>query len=307
MYIAMNEVRLTNREVVDVIPVNLRKYMCNIDLCGAEEIRLITGKPFTVRFPDGVYYLSKNAVFSDNPVNAVIINDMHMEELIERITKSSLYSVKDEICSGYVTISGGHRVGIAGTAVIDNGNIEFIKNISAVNIRIANEVIGAADAITERITSGGVKSTLIISPPCAGKTTMLRDITRSLSYMGYSVAVADERCEIAAMYEGKSSFDLGNMTAVLDNCPKPEAMLMLLRSMSPEVIVTDEIGTMRDAEAIRSIMNSGVAVIASIHGRDIKQLIKRKTLKNLIPMFDAVVTLSRRNGAGTIEEIYENA
>ena len=156
------------------------------------------------------------------------------------------------------------------------------------------------------MSDGIVNSTLIISPPCTGKTTMLRDIARQLSYLGYAVAIADERCEIAAMYEGKSAFDLGNLTTVLDSCPKDRAMMMLLRSMAPDVIITDEIGTERDIEAIRTIINSGVGVIATVHGRDIKQIMRRKALSELAVMFDRVVILSRRCGIGTIEEIVKN-
>lgn len=306
MYIATNEACLGSRAVINVLPREVGKYMCNTDLDSAEEIRLISGRPISVRFPDGVYYLSRNAVLSDSCKNAIIVNEGHMRELMERMTKSSVYSVKEEMKNGYITLDGGHRAGIAGTAVTENGMVDFIKNISAVNIRIAREVKGAADLIIDRICSGVIKSTLIISPPCAGKTTMLRDIARSLSQRGHSVAIADERCELAAMHNGRSSFDLGNHTTVLDNCPKADAMLMLLRSMSPEVIITDEIGTSKDAEAIYNIMNSGVAVMASIHGRDIKQLVSRRGIARLINMFDLVVTLSRRNGAGTIEEIREN-
>lgn len=304
MYIATNEACIGGRGVLNVLPLQLRKYMCNISLDGAEELRLISGKPFSLRYSDGVYYLTNKSVLSKNANNAVRVTPRHMEELLEKITKSSLYSVKEEIKNGYITIEGGHRVGLAGTAVTENGSVEFIKNISAMNIRLANEIIGAADAVMGAIKDGGLKSVLLVSPPCSGKTTMLRDIARSLSYDGYSVAIADERCEIAAMNKSKSSFDLGNTTAVLDNCSKAEAMLMLLRSMSPEVIVTDEIGTPRDAEAIRSVMNSGVAVIASIHGRDIEQLMRRQHISQLIPMFDTVIVLSRRRGAGTVEGIY---
>lgn len=307
MYIATNETQSSRAGAVNVLPSAVRRYMNGINLEEATELRLITGKPFIIRYPDGDYYLTKKAVLSISPVNTVNITAGMMNELLERITKSSLYSVKDEISSGYITIEGGHRAGVAGTAVTENGEVEFIRNISAVNIRLANEVIGASERIMGKIAENGViKNTLIISPPGAGKTTMLRDITRSLSYMGYAVAVADERCEIAAMCGGKSSFDLGNMTAVTDNCPKDRAMIMLLRSMSPDVIITDEIGTCSDIEAVEKIMNSGVAVIASVHGRDTAQIMRRKDMSELAEMFDIEIVLSKRCGAGTVEEIREN-
>ena len=125
---------------------------------------------------------------------------------------------------------------------------------------------------------------------------MLRDIARSLSHSGHSIGIADERCELAAMYNGRSPFDLGNLTTVLDNCPKAQGMLMLLRSMSPEVIITDEIGSAEECEAIQSIMNSGVAGIASVHGRNADGLMKRTHLSRIVPMFDTVITLSQKIG-----------
>lgn len=307
MYIATNESQSGCRSVLNALPQALRHCMCNVDLDEATEIRMIAGKPLVIRYSDGDYYLSAKSILLRKPANSVIVSKKLLDEAVERITKSSIYSVREEIRNGYITIEGGHRVGIAGTAVTDNGCVEFIKDISAVNIRIASEVLGAADEVIGDIVSDGiVNSTLIISPPCTGKTTMLRDIARQLSYLGYAVAIADERCEIAAMYEGKSAFDLGNLTTVLDNCPKDRAMMMLLRSMAPDVIITDEIGTERDIEAIRTIINSGVGVIATVHGRDIKQIMRRKALSEVAAMFDRVIILSRRCGIGTVEEIVRN-
>lgn len=307
MYIATNETQIGACEVMNVLPKSIRRYMCNVNLDEAVEIHLVIGRPFSIRYPDGEYYLTVKSVLSKIPLNTVNITKSHMEEVIERITKSSLYSVKEEIRNGFITIEGGHRAGIAGRAVTENGSVEFIKNISAMNIRIANEVIGSADGVINDIVSDGmVKNTLIISSPGAGKTTMLRDVTRQLSYMGYYVSVADERCEIAAMSSGRTAFDLGDLTSVMDNCPKAQAMLMLLRSMSPDVIITDEIGTDEDREAVLRIINSGVSVIASIHGRDAEQVMRRKDMAQLVDMFDVLIVLSKRNGVGTIEEIRKN-
>ena len=142
----------------------------------------------------------------------------------------------------------------------------------------------------------------IIGSTGSGKTTMLRDIVRQLSYKSYRVSVVDERSEIAALCEGRSAFDLGFSTDVLEGVDKAEGMLMVLRSMSPDVIVTDEIGKQSDIDAIERITNSGAAVIATIHGRNIDMIKRRDDLKRMLKFFDLIITLSRRKGIGTVEE-----
>ncbi len=303
MYIVTNEEQGLRRTIINIFPPSIKKYLHNINLDEAEEIRLIKGKPLVVRYSDADYYPTVKGVLSGNDRNGVKVNKLQLDELLEKITKSSLYSLKDEIRNGYITIEGGHRVGITGTAVTEEGEVEFIKNISALNIRLATEILGASDSVMADIADGGIKNTLIISPPGCGKTTLLRDIVRSLSDMGYFVSIADERCEIAAMSDGMSAFDIGSRTSVLENCPKAYAMKTLLRSMSPDVIVTDELGDKSDASAVVEIINSGVSVIATVHGRSMEQISARNDFKEIIPFFDVIILLSKRNGAGTVEKI----
>lgn len=303
MYIATNENISPRYGIVNVLPQEVRRCMYGVNLDEAEEIRLILGKPLYFRYPDGDYYITKKGILSRDSDKGIAITKKHIAEVLERITSSSLYSVGDEIRNGYITISGGHRVGIVGTGVTSKGNVEFIKNVSAMNIRIANEVKGCADPVMDEISCEVLRSTLIISPPGCGKTTMLRDIVRQLSHKGYCVAVADERREICAMHEGESFFDLGNHTTVLENCPKPYAMATLLRAMSPDVIVCDELGEDADVTAVSRAINSGVSVIATAHGKDVAGLMRKKTFRKLLPMFDLAVVLSKRNGVGTVEAI----
>ena len=306
MYIANNETALATRGILTYMPQGIRRYMYGVDLTDAREIRLRLGKPLTIHYGDGCFYLAGRAKLSTVPVSALRVTRAHIDEALEIATASSVYSVKDEIKNGFLTIAGGHRIGITGTAVIKEDKISFLKDISALNYRLASEVIGAADKVIPLILRGGrINNTLIISPPGAGKTTMLRDIARQLSYKSYRVSIVDERREIAALTEGRSAFDLGFSTDVLEGADKASGMLMVLRSMCPDVIITDEIGTQADIDAVEKATNSGAAVIASIHGRNIEMVRRRADLRRMLNFFDLIVTLGTSRGCGTIEEAAE--
>lgn len=303
MYITNNETAVSSRGILGFMPGRIRKCLYNISLDGAREIHLRLGKPLCVYYSDGMFYAGQRSNLTRLPAAALRVTRADIEEALELATSASVYSVKDEIKKGFVTIAGGHRIGITGTAVIKEDKVSFIKDVSSLCYRLAGEVIGAADKVMPLIAGGGeIKNTLIISPPGAGKTTMLRDIVRQLSYMSYRVSVVDERREIAALTEGESAFDLGFSADILEGADKAEGMLMVLRSMSPDVIVTDEIGDESDIDAIEKITNSGAAVIATIHGRNIETVKRREDLKNMLKFFDLVITLSKRGGVGTVEE-----
>ena len=202
---------------------------------------------------------------------------------------------------------------------MENGYVKTIRNISSVNIRISRQIIGTSDKIMKFITSNNrVYNTIIISPPKCGKTTILRDIARNISdginnlrivkekFDGKKVVVIDERSEIAACFMGIPQNDLGVRTDVLDNCLKREGLLMAIRSLSPDVLICDEIGTTGDVEALTAAFNSGVNIITTIHGFTIEDLYKRRVLSGLLNnnVIERVIVLSNREGVGTIENIY---
>lgn len=306
MYIATAESAQKHTDIASIFPPDIKKCFLSINLDEAQEIRLIRGQPIVIHYCDGDYYVHRKGVLAISPRGGIVITKSDIDYIMERISKSSLYSVKDELKYGYITISGGHRIGIAGTAVVKDNRVEFIKNVSAMNIRIADEIIGISHDIVKKITRHGLVNTLIISPPACGKTTLLRDMGRELSEMGYCVGIADERCEIAAMYDGKAGFDIGPRTVVMEACPKSYAMECIMRTMSPNVIVTDELGQEEDVRAVYNTINSGVSVIATAHGKDTKQLMKREVFRTLVPLFDIIIVLSKRNGAGTVESVINN-
>ncbi len=220
-----------------------------------------------------------------------------LKEILERITKSSFYAYLDDIKNGFVTVEGGHRIGICGRGVMDNGSIGNIKDISFLNIRIANEKKGISDRILPQILeNGAVKNTLIISPPQAGKTTLLRDITRNISntLQGGKVSLIDERGEIAAIYNGIPQNDIGIRTDVLTGIPKSDGMILAIRSLSPTVLITDELGSCKEVDAVFTAINSGVKIITTVHGEDEMEIKKREDLKSLFQnrVFQKIIILN---------------
>lgn len=201
-----------------------------------------------------------------------------IREMTEFISGYSMYACEDELRQGFLTLKGGHRIGIAGETVIENGQIKTMKNIASFNIRISREVKGCADGLLE-YAEGNL---LIISPPRAGKTTLLRDLLRQISNCPMeNVGIVDERSEIAACYRGRPQNDVGERSDVLDCCPKAQGMLMLLRSMSPTVIGVDELGRKEDIDAVLRTTNCGVKVIATVHGDSLEEVRKKEVFQQL--------------------------
>jgi stage III sporulation protein AA len=299
-------------EVLDLLSENIRtiieKYPPHL-IEKIEEIRLrlhrpleiiIKGKPQFPTFQSRMYIVS--------PEDTVL--------LLNRLSQYSIYTLEEELKRGYITIQGGHRVGLAGKVITEKGEVKAIRDVTFFNIRVAKQCVGIAEPYIPYLTSRTEwENTILIGPPQSGKTTLLRDIARivsngveELDIPSYKVGIVDERSEIAGSVKGVPQHDLGWRVDILDSCPKAEGMMMLIRSMSPDVIVVDEIGSKADSEAIMEVVNAGVKLIVTAHGYDWSDLVKRPSLKPLLDLniFSRFVVLSKENGPGTCLKIVDS-
>ena len=265
-------------EILRILGKNIRRIITNadIDITKLSEIRLRSFMPLIIRYDGRDLFITPGGKLDMHEKYAYRVSSEDIKETFVFLSDYSVYAFEEEMKCGYITIAGGHRVGIAGKAVISDGRIKNMRYISFINIRVAHECIGCAEHIMDYISPyGNVLNTLIVSAPGVGKTTLLRDIIRQLSsgsknYPGKNVGVVDERSEICACYHGIPQNNVGIRTDVIDACPKAEGIMMLVRSMSPEIIAVDEIGTDRDMKAVLYSMTCGCKVIATIHGSGIE-------------------------------------
>lgn len=305
-------------EIINSLSNNLRekikKVSGNISI---EEIRLRNQKPLILNANNKDYFLNtysnKLDLEMDNPY---IVTKEDIEQTFQIICKYSIHSFMDDIKKGFITLQGGHRVGLVGKAIVEEGQVKNIKHISSLNIRVSREIIGCSDKLMSHIVRADnrVNNTLIISPPQCGKTTLIRDIVRNISngneeygFKGIKVALIDERNEISGSYLGTPQMDIGIRTDIIETCPKDLGIVMLLRSMSPNLIVTDEIGNSEEIRALYTALNGGVNLITTVHGDSIEDIRNRKELSSLLDkeLFKKVIILSAKKGPGTIEKIYD--
>ena len=271
-------------EILKYFPMEIRNPIINLlveDVC---EIRIRINRPIILK--------TKNKEI----IIEYIVKKENIERIFESICNNSIYAFEEEISNGFITIQGGHRVGLSGKPLYREGKIYTIKDISALNFRIAREVIGFADNIIPKIKiNNEFVSTLIISPPGLGKTTLLRDLVRQISNSGYTVSLIDERSEIASCFKGLPQNDIGLRTDIMDSVYKPDGIKMMVRSMRPDFIATDEIGTDEDAEAIFYAVNCGTKILATAHGNKLEDLYKSKKMKEVLEcdIFKKIVLLSR--------------
>lgn len=292
-------------DIIERLPENL--------LTDLEEIRIRLNKPLMIVSGGRDRMLAPSGEITVQAYRAYCVTREDCENTLQLLCNFSLYAAQQELKNGYITLKGGHRVGIVGSGIVEGGNIKALKNISGFNIRISREVIGAADKVLRYVMKDreNIYNTLIISPPQCGKTTLLRDMIRQLSSgpSGMKVALVDERSEIAGSYMGAAQNDVGLRTDVLDACPKSSGIIMVIRSMSPKIVATDEIGSSADVGAIYEAMNAGVKIITTIHGDGLEDILNRPFIDEVVKnrTFERLIVLSSRFGPGTVEEIIDTA
>ena len=265
-----------------------------------QEIRLRTGHPIII------FYRGTEKILP------VISTERSIRETLDYVSNYSLYAYENELRQGFITIEGGHRVGMAGQVLIENGRVKNMKQVSSLNIRISHEILSCADKLFPFITyNKQLYHTLIISPPRCGKTTILRDLIRQISdgnkwIKGCTVGVVDERSELAGCYQGVPQNHMGMRTDVLDGCPKADGMIMLIRSMSPQVVAVDEIGAPEDVQAIKYAMHCGCKMLSTVHGESLEEIQKKPLFAQLVKeqCFERYVVLGNRKHIGEMIAVY---
>lgn len=277
-----------------------------------QEIRLRANRPVMLGCGSENFFLTKSgtitAIYREG---MLVISKEELQRCISSLCEYSVHTFSSEIANGFITLRGGHRAGLCGTAVQSGGKITSVRDISSVNLRISRQIFGAADRLIEEMQQKEMRGLLLVGAPSCGKTTVLRDLARQLSsgrmgqYM--RVAVVDERCEIAGVYRGIPNNELGPCCDCLDGYPKAEGIMHALRSLSPDIIICDELGTLEEISAISEGLNSGVTFIASLHAAGLDDLLKRRQAVDLIHTgaFSHIATMDGRHNPGKIMEIVE--
>lgn len=300
------------RSVLSIIRGELKNKLINLPeeiKNSTSEIRLRLGKPVMLFGIGGSVFLSVGQGVTKNRENAFICYKADIDDIFSRLCSFSVHSHLQSIVGGFITIQGGHRVGICGTAVTDNeGNIISIRDISSLNIRIAREKPGCSKAIYNSLFHSGIQSIIIAGAPMSGKTTVLRDLVRTISDSPNSakICVIDERQEIAAMNTGFCQKDVGVNTDVFDLYPKDKAVISAIRTMSPEIIVMDELCSEKEIEAISYATNCGIRFIVTVHASDYSEILSRTQIQRLLRTcsFEKLVLL-KKDRPGEIEGIYD--
>lgn len=295
------------------IEPGIRKILSNLtsdEKARVYEIRLRSEREVLVCGSFGTRFLCSDSTLSEKKnEKAVMCSVEKVADTFNRLCCYSVHSYMTGIVKGYITMQGGHRAGITGTAVCDsNGNITSIKDISGINIRVSKEITGCADKIIREVYEDELQSVIVAGPPSSGKTTVLRDIVRQLSSEDrlYKVALVDERREIASMNSGIPQNDVGINTDVLDSYPKTEALVIALKTLSPDIIALDEVSEEKEIEKIRMAVNSGVKFILTVHASDYNELLHRPQIQRILETYSfSKLIMLKKSPVGEIADIYD--
>ena len=304
------------RQVCELLPDCIKQrliYLDSLTQSLAQEIRLRAGRPIQLSLGSGrgERFVSRQGKAVDTPAwcDGAAVSQAEIYQTFRAVCGYSIHTHQQELREGYVFMKGGHRAGICGTAVMERGQTVGMRDISSINIRVARQVKGVALPFLRENWQPEGKGILLAGPPTSGKTTMIRDMARILSsgFQGryYKVAVIDERGEIAACSGGQPQNDIGLCCDVLDGYEKGEGMMMALKTLGPEVLICDELGTEREIQAVASALNCGVRVIATVHAGSAEEVYRRRNLSALLETgaFEQLVLLHSRERAGEIRQV----
>ena len=298
-------------EILKYLPAELKAALSFADAeieAAVTEIRMRTGAPLQVYINAKLYFVGKSGTLSFTPQGSYIVTKGEVESAFLAFCGHSVYTHQNELKSGFVTVPGGHRIGVAAECVFEEGSIKTVRNVSSLNIRIAGEFKGCADELMKELAQGGITSALIAGPPFCGKTTVLRDVARQLSsgYAGrhYKVTVVDERGEIAPAVTG-DLFDLGPCCDVLTGFGKAAGIVQAVRCLSPEVIICDEMGTASEIKSVSEAVGGGVALIASVHAGKLDDLLSKEAMRRMLDTgaFAKVIFLNPLDKDKRIKEV----
>ena len=282
-----------------------------LDFSKIYEIRLRNGQPITINYNNNIYFIGESGLTNNSEKSLISLED-DIGQVIVNASNCSLYAVNDQLKQGYINCNGGVRIGVVGEIVAENGHIITVKNYNGINIRVPHEIKGCSlNVLPYLFKNNNFQNTLIVSSPGAGKTTFLRDVCYQMSAhnMPFNILLLDERNEIASCYHGKPTLDCGKFVDIVTGGDKQTGFVSGIRSMSPDIICTDELGKKEDYDAVLTANTCGVKLLASIHSTDVNELRNKKGFEEIIKnkIFSRYVVLANRPKKGTIEGVFDES